>query len=64
MDNKKQLKNFLATFAAFLFILAIVIASAGAMNYGGALYTVCGILNLANLYPVIKWTAKRLRPKE
>ena len=64
MDNKKQFKNFVATFAAFLAILVVVITSAGAINYGGWLYTACGIINLATLYPIIKWAAKRLRSED
>lgn len=64
MDNKRQFKNFVATFAAFLAILVVVIASAGAISYGGWLYVACGIINLATIYPLVRWAAKRLRSEE
>lgn len=56
-----QFKKFLVTFAAFAAVLCVIIASAGAMNSGKCIYIVCGILNLANIYPVVKFAVKILK---
>lgn len=56
-----QFKQFLFALAAFAAVLCIVIASAGAMNTGVGIYIVCGFLNLANIYPVVRFAKSKLQ---
>lgn len=59
----EQFKQFLITLAAFAAALCLIVSSACAINTGKGFFIVCGILNLSNIYPVIKFAINNLKNK-
>ena len=57
MDTKTTTKRFLHTLMCFVLGLLTIIATSGSIAYGCSgekFYLVVGILNLVNLYPIVK----------